>query len=201
MTKEQLLAMSADDYMNADQLAFFTGLLQSMKVETHERIELSRATIEGLDDINPNDAQAVQWERVLVVLSLHGGVGVHSLPGDTCVLDHGAPAFDVGLEQRGGLLGRGRLAAWGVGAANHALWCAALLGATLGVLALLATRRYGFVWETTILPADTFVALSAALGALPGMLGFPVPDAATVVASGDAPMLDEAGRRAWAGCA
>ena len=38
MTKEQLLAMSADDYMNADQLAFFTGLLQSMKVETHERI-------------------------------------------------------------------------------------------------------------------------------------------------------------------
>ena len=45
----------------------------------------------------------------------------------------------------------------------------------------------------------TFVALSAALGALPGMLGFPVPDAATVLASGDAPMLDEAGRRAWAG--
>src|SRR5690606_25800243 len=73
------------------------------------------------------------------------------------------------------------------------------LGATLGVLALLATRRYGFVWETTILPADTFVALSAALGALPGSLGFPVPDAATVMASGDAPMLAEAGRRAWAG--
>ncbi len=87
-----------------------------------------------------------------------------------------------------------------MGAANHgALWCAALLGATLGVLALLATRRYGFVWETTILPADAFVALSAALGALPGVLGFPVPDAATVAASGAAPMLDEAGRRAWAG--
>ena len=86
-----------------------------------------------------------------------------------------------------------------MGAANHALWCGALAGATLGVLALLATRRYGFVWETTILPADSFVALSAALGALPGMIGFPVPDAATVLASGDAPMLDEAGRRAWAG--
>ncbi len=53
MTKEQLPAMSADDYMNADQPAFFTGLLQSMKVETHERIELSRATIEGLD--TPSD--------------------------------------------------------------------------------------------------------------------------------------------------
>ena len=38
MTKEKLLAMPADDYMNAEQLAFFTKLLQNMKVETHERI-------------------------------------------------------------------------------------------------------------------------------------------------------------------
>ena len=30
MTKEQLLAMSADEYMNADQHAFFTALLQAM---------------------------------------------------------------------------------------------------------------------------------------------------------------------------
>lgn len=114
------------------------------------------------------------------------------------VLDRGAAAADLPAALAG-LLGRGRLAAWGVGAVSHALWFAALLGATLGVLALLATRRYGFIWETTILPADSFVSLSAALGALPGMLGFPVPDAATVAASGDAPMVDEAGRRAWAG--
>ena len=128
----------------------------------------------------------------------HGGVLGRAWLALTGFLDRSRAAADLPLAL-GGLLGRGRLAAWGVGAANHALWCAALLGATLGVLALLATRRYGFVWETTILPADTFVALSAALGALPGMLGFPVPDVATVVASGDAPMLDEAGRRAWAG--
>ncbi len=31
-----------------------------------------------------------------------------------------------------------------------------MLGAALGVVTLLATRLYGFVWETTILPADTF---------------------------------------------
>lgn len=128
----------------------------------------------------------------------HGGVLGRAWLALTGFLDRSKAAADLPLAL-GGLLGRGRLAAWGVGAANHALWCAALLGATLGVLALLATRRYGFVWETTILPADTFVALSAALGALPGTLGFPVPDAATVAASGDAPMLDEAGRRAWAG--
>lgn len=39
MTKDKLLAMPADDYMNAEQHAFFTELLQNMKVETHERIE------------------------------------------------------------------------------------------------------------------------------------------------------------------
>lgn len=128
----------------------------------------------------------------------HGGVLGRAWLALTGFLDRSKAAADLPLAL-GGLLGRGRLAAWGVGAANHALWFAALLGATLGVLALLATRRYGFVWETTILPADTFVSLSAALGALPGMLGFPVPDAATVAASGDAPMLDEAGRRDWAG--
>ena len=34
MTKDKLLAMPADDYMNAEQHAFFTELLQNMKVET-----------------------------------------------------------------------------------------------------------------------------------------------------------------------
>jgi DnaK suppressor protein len=68
MTKEQLLAMSADDYMNADQLAFFAGLLQAMKVETHERIELSRATIEGLDTpSDPADVASVEEERSWLV--------------------------------------------------------------------------------------------------------------------------------------
>ncbi len=131
--------------------------------------------------------------------ALHqGGVLGRAWLAVTGWLDRSREAADLPLAL-GGLLGSGRGAAWGVGAANHTLWFGALAGATLGVLVLLATRRYGFVWETTILPSDTFVALSTALGALPGMLGFPVPDAATVLASGDASMLDEAGRRAWAG--
>lgn len=127
-----------------------------------------------------------------------GGVLGRAWLALTGLLDRSQAAVDL-PPALGGLLARGRLAAWGVGAVNHALWLAALLGATFGVLALLATRRYGFVWETTILPADSFISLSAGLGALPGILGFPVPDAATVAASGDAPMLGEAGRRAWAG--
>ncbi|CAG8870778.1 RNA polymerase-binding transcription factor DksA [Pseudomonas fluorescens] len=64
MTKEKLLAMPADDYMNAAQLAFFTELLQSMKVETQERIEQSRITIESLDSpADPADAASVEEER------------------------------------------------------------------------------------------------------------------------------------------
>lgn len=98
-----------------------------------------------------------------------------------------------------GLLARGRLASWGLGAVSHLLWFLALAGAAAGLLGLLAVRRYGFVWETTILPGDAFVALTGMLGVLPGYLGFPVPDAAQVIASGDAAMVSEAGRRAWSG--
>lgn len=64
MTKEKLLAMPADDYMNAEQHAFFTTLLQTMKIETHERIEHSRVTIESLDSpADPADAASVEEER------------------------------------------------------------------------------------------------------------------------------------------
>ena len=64
MTKEKLLAMPADDYMNAEQHAFFTTLLQTMKIETHERIEQSRVTIESLDSpADPAVAASVEEER------------------------------------------------------------------------------------------------------------------------------------------
>lgn len=97
------------------------------------------------------------------------------------------------------LLRRQRLNRWLVGMAVHGLWLAALSTALLMLLALLSTRRYGFVWETTLLGGDTFVALTQALGALPDLLGFPVPDAATVRASGDSPLPLESARHAWAG--
>ncbi|HBO7056360.1 TPA: DUF2868 domain-containing protein [Pseudomonas aeruginosa] len=67
------------------------------------------------------------------------------------------------------------------------------------LLGLLATRRYGFVWETTILGSDTFITFTQALGALPALLGFPLPDAELIRASGDAALASEAARHAWAG--
>ncbi|HFK2116932.1 TPA: DUF2868 domain-containing protein, partial [Pseudomonas aeruginosa] len=97
------------------------------------------------------------------------------------------------------LLGRRRLARWGLGALVHGLWLLGLLTALAMLLGLLATRRYGFVWETTILGSDTFIALTQALGALPALLGFPLPDAELIRASGDAALASEAARHAWAG--
>ncbi len=105
---------------------------------------------------------------------------------------HLAPALLV-------LLGRRRLARWGLGALVHGLWLLGLLTALAMLLGLLATRRYGFVWETTILGSDPFIALTQALGALPALLGFPLPDAELIRASGDAALASEAARHAWAG--
>lgn len=95
------------------------------------------------------------------------------------------------------MLQRRRLNRWALGATVHGVWLVALFSALLTLLALLATRRYGFVWETTILGSDTFVHLTRSLGALPALLGFSVPDEAMVRASGDGALADA--RQAWAG--
>ncbi len=104
---------------------------------------------------------------------------------------HLAPALLV-------LLQRQRLNRWLLGALVHSLWLLAMLAALAMLLALLATRRYGFVWETTLLAAAPFIHLTQALGALPALLGFAVPNEAMIRASGDSlPALDIA-RQAWA---
>ena len=102
-----------------------------------------------------------------------------------------APALLVLLQRR-------RLARWGLGLLVHGFWLLTLSSALLGLLALFATRRYGFVWETTILGGDSFVALTQALGALPALLGFPLPDIELIRASA-VPLDLEAARQSWAG--
>lgn len=89
---------------------------------------------------------------------------------------HLAPALLV-------LLQRQRLNRWLLGLLVHGLWLLAMITALGMLLALLATRRYGFVWETTLLAADPFIHLTQALGALPSLLGFTVPDEAMIRAS------------------
>ncbi|MGN7440179.1 DUF2868 domain-containing protein [Pseudomonas lactis] len=96
------------------------------------------------------------------------------------------------------LLQRRKLNRWAVGVLVNSLWLLALLSALVILLTLLATRRYGFVWETTILGADTFVAVTQALGTLPALLGFNVPTVEMIRASGDSALNIESARQAWA---
>lgn len=99
----------------------------------------------------------------------------------------------------GSLLGSTGLARWGLGTVVHGAWSVALLAALATLLVQMSLRRYGFVWETTLLAPDRFVAAVQALGWLPGWLGFPLPDAQAVRASGDTALADAGVRQQWAG--
>lgn len=95
------------------------------------------------------------------------------------------------------LLGRSGLLRWWLGAVTHGLWLLALTGALAGLLITLSARRYGFVWETTILPTEVFVRFIQGLGRLPAQFGFAIPDIAAVRAGGADGAQDEAARLAW----
>ncbi|MHC8369084.1 DUF2868 domain-containing protein [Pseudomonas sp. ZT5P21] len=96
------------------------------------------------------------------------------------------------------LLQRRKLNRWALGMLINGMWLLAMLSALVILLMLMATRRYGFVWETTLLSADTFVAMTQGLGALPALLGFSVPTVDMIRASGDAALNIESARQAWA---
>ncbi|MFH0022699.1 DUF2868 domain-containing protein [Pseudomonas fluorescens] len=96
------------------------------------------------------------------------------------------------------LLQRRKLNRWALGTLVNGLWLLAMLSALIVLLMLMATRRYGFVWETTILSAETFIHMTRSLGSLPALLGFTVPTVEMIRASGDAALDIESARQAWA---
>jgi hypothetical protein len=96
------------------------------------------------------------------------------------------------------MLQRKKLNRWALGTLVNGLWLLAMLSALILLLTLMATRRYGFVWETTILSADTFIHVTHAFGYLPSLLGFNVPTVEMIRASGDGALDIESARQAWA---
>lgn len=92
---------------------------------------------------------------------------------------------------------RQRLLRWGFSAVNHWLWLLALVSASVAVLALLAAKRYSFNWETTLLSADSFVALVQGLGVLPSYLGFAIPTEAVIRQSDGLQLLPAAAQVQW----
>ena len=100
-----------------------------------------------------------------------------------------ADRFGAGLHRTaaatalGARWGGGRTGRWVVSGLSHALWSAYLLGALAMALILLSAQHYTFVWETTILDAAFYIALTDGLAALPAAIGIAVPDRAAVLAA------------------
>ncbi len=92
------------------------------------------------------------------------------------------------------LLARARLLPWALGFASHVIWSLSFVVVLAVLLFALAFRNYTLSWETTILDPAFFVRGVQLLGAAPAWLGFPVPDAQTVMS----PLAAPAGQRAWA---
>ncbi len=72
---------------------------------------------------------------------------------------------------------------WLTAALSHWFWLGYLLGVLAMSVVMLGLQRYIFVWETTILDADSYIWLTGVLAALPGWLGVSVPDTAAVLAA------------------
>lgn len=97
-----------------------------------------------------------------------------------------------------GLLHQRHLERWLLGRLTNGLWLLISVFALISLLSLLATQRYGFIWQTTILSDTHFVAIVQALGSLPKLLGFPIPPESLIRRSGDLPVMTDAARQVWA---
>lgn len=92
------------------------------------------------------------------------------------------------------LLRRERLAPWLFGWISHTVWALSFVVMLAVLWFAFSFQAYRLTWETTILGPDFFVRFVRATGWLPGWLGFPVPDTATLRDPGAA----SADQRAWA---
>ena len=102
-----------------------------------------------------------------------------------------APALLLMLQRR-------KLNRWAVGTLVNGLWLLAMLSAVAILLVLLTTHRYSFFWESTLLGADAFVAMTNALAAAPRAIGFGVPTVAMIEASTRDVYNTELVRQMWA---
>lgn len=119
-------------------------------------------------------ASLLLWCASLLLGPGHAGGGIARaigalamrLPGRN---SHSARLWAAGIEA----LRDAGLALWALGALNHLFWTIAFAGVLLGLLASFAFWSYTIGWETTILSAEFFQRLVAAIGWLPSQLGVP----------------------------
>lgn len=73
------------------------------------------------------------------------------------------------------LLQRQKLNRWAIGTLVNGLWLLIMLSALSMLVLMMAARRYDFIWESTLLGADFFAALTDALTVIPHALGWSAP--------------------------
>ena len=84
-----------------------------------------------------------------------------------------------------------------LGLISHAWWTLAFAAALMTLLAMLSTAHYQFIWATTLLAPERFVALIDTLGRLPVWLGFPIPAPDVVRQSDGSTVLPTAVQTQW----
>lgn len=87
---------------------------------------------------------------------------------------------------------------WWLSFATHTSWLWIMAGVAASFLFAFSLRHYTFMWQTTWLSAEVFVEVATVIGSLPALLGFQVPDAATITASGNVALDSIQARMSWA---
>ena len=96
------------------------------------------------------------------------------------------------------LLQRHKLNRWAVGRLSNGIWLLTLLSALTLMVLLMATRRYDFIWESTLFGADFFAALTDALAVVPHALGWSAPRVDMIRITLDTDYNRELVRQSWA---
>lgn len=86
---------------------------------------------------------------------------------------------------------------WLLSAISHGIWVVIMATGIITLLALLAARQYTFGWETTILPASSFVSITQGIGFLPHLLGFSIPSADIIQQSSGLQTAGPASQAIW----
>lgn len=96
------------------------------------------------------------------------------------------------------LLQRHKLNRWAIGTLVNGLWLLIMLSALTLLVLMMATRRYDFIWESTLFGADFFAALTDALAAVPHALGWSAPRVDMIRVTLDTDYNRELVRQSWA---
>lgn len=86
---------------------------------------------------------------------------------------------------------------WLASVITHALWLMLMLGLWVGLWLKLLTQDYSFLWGSTLLFSEHIVPLVVALGEPATWLGFTMPDAELVRATGESLQSGELERFQW----